>query len=120
MPVVELRVRDRFEAGHYLPGHHKCGRQHGHSYKVEITVRAKVGKNGIGVNFGTLKDILRRWIIAVLDHHNLNDFFEIPTAENIAIWIFRRLNKLLTVKGKSELVNVTVWETENCGVTYPG
>jgi 6-pyruvoyltetrahydropterin/6-carboxytetrahydropterin synthase len=37
---VRIRKRFRFESSHVLPHHTgKCARLHGHSYRLEVTVR---------------------------------------------------------------------------------
>jgi len=46
-----------------------------------------------------------------LDHQYLNDFFENPTAENLAKWIFDQIGEL-----NPEYVEV--WESEKASVRY--
>jgi 6-pyruvoyltetrahydropterin/6-carboxytetrahydropterin synthase len=55
-------------------------------------------------------------VMAALDHQVLNtvEGLENPTAENIAIWIFRKLS---TIDGISKVV---VHETEFSRAVYPG
>ena len=63
-------------------------------------------------DFDTIKAVVRAEAIDVLDHQNLNDFIENPTAEQIVMWIWRRLDSQLT--GLDELV---LWETPtSCAV----
>lgn len=89
----------RFEAAHQLPDHDgKCQRLHGHSYKMEVTVR----RNGDGVvregpkagmvfDFGDLKAAVASLIEDVLDHHYLNDTipteYHPTTAENLCRYV---------------------------------
>ncbi|PWV57262.1 6-carboxytetrahydropterin synthase [Nocardiopsis sp. L17-MgMaSL7] len=77
-----------FEAGHRLEGlppGHKCSRQHGHSYQVEVilTAPALTGP-GFVTDFGDLAPF-KAYLDTELDHHYLNDVlpFE-PTSENLA------------------------------------
>jgi len=63
-------------------------------------------------DFDVIKRVVRNEAIDVLDHQSLNDFLENPTAEQIAMWIWRRLEPHLT--GLDELV---LWETKtSCAV----
>ena len=91
---VELTKEYRFEAAHLLPrvpAGHKCARVHGHSYKVEIAIRAPVNpETGWLIDFGVIDDA---WevLFARFDHHNLNEVpgLENSTCENIAIYVWR-------------------------------
>jgi 6-pyruvoyltetrahydropterin/6-carboxytetrahydropterin synthase len=53
-------------------------------------------------DFETIKQVVRAEVIDVLDHQNLNDFIDNPTAEQIVMWIWRRLDPALD--GLDELV----------------
>lgn len=108
----------RFEAAHQLPGHKgKCANLHGHSYRLEITVRGPIKETlgesdtGMVMDFGDLSRIVRSLIIEQLDHQNLNEATGIhTTAENIVHWIWERL-----VAGLDEslLYRIRLWETES-------
>jgi len=50
-----------------------------------------------------------------VDHTNLNDFIENPTAENIASWMWQRLEGKLP--GLAEL---RLWEVPTACVVYRG
>jgi 6-pyruvoyltetrahydropterin/6-carboxytetrahydropterin synthase len=77
----------------------KCANRngHGHNYTVEVTVAGEVDPvSGFVVDLKQLKDILEHEVIRVYDHRHLNpevpEFREsIPTTENIAIAIWKRL-----------------------------
>jgi len=63
-------------------------------------------------DFETIKQVVRAQAIDVLDHQNLNDFIENPTAEHIVMWLWKRLDPKLD--GLEELV---LWETAtSCAV----
>ncbi len=67
---------------------------------------------GMIQDFETIREIVRTQAIDALDHQNLNDFIENPTAEHIVMWIWRRLDAQL--EGLDELV---LWETvTSCAV----
>ena len=77
----------------------KCANRqgHGHNYTLEVTVAGEIDPvSGFVVDLKQLKDILEREVVSVYDHRHLN--FEvpefatvIPTTENIAVAIWRRL-----------------------------
>jgi 6-pyruvoyltetrahydropterin/6-carboxytetrahydropterin synthase len=70
---------------------------YGHNYALEVEVEGKVDpQTGMVVNLTDLDRILKEEIDVPLDHNNLNrdvpDFASTPpTAENLAVWIWRRL-----------------------------
>jgi 6-pyruvoyltetrahydropterin/6-carboxytetrahydropterin synthase len=109
-----------FEAAHALPNageNHRCRRLHGHSYRVELRLEGAVDPvTGFVADFfaieGAFKPLLER-----LDHQYLNDIEGLgnPTAENIAIWIWRQMKPELP-----QLAIVAVFETEDCFVEYGG
>jgi 6-pyruvoyltetrahydropterin/6-carboxytetrahydropterin synthase len=71
---------------------------HGHNYTVEVTVAGEIDPvTGFVVDLKRLKEILDEQVIAVYDHRHLNlevDDFKavLPTTENIAVAIWRRLD----------------------------
>ena len=107
-----------FDSAHWLPNvpeGHKCGRLHGHTYKVTLAVEGDLDPTlGWIVDFGDLKDIWKP-LEKRLDHFCLNDIegLENPTAENMARWIFEELSGALP-----QLADVTVSETENTTAVY--
>jgi 6-pyruvoyltetrahydropterin/6-carboxytetrahydropterin synthase len=63
-------------------------------------------------DFDRLEGIVGEAIVDVLDHQNLNDFIENPTAENIVLWIWKRLEPSLT-----RLDELVLWETQtSCAI----
>lgn len=78
----------------------KCANRngHGHNYKLEVTVAGEIDPvSGFVVDLKELKEILEREVIAVYDHRHLNyevpEFASaIPTTENIAVAIWKRLD----------------------------
>ncbi len=110
-----------FSASHILHGHTgKCGRLHGHNWKVEVKARTEtLNSIGIGIDFQDLKSALRP-IIDYLDHYHLNDLPEFqthnPTAENVSKFIYWALRKNLPPEIKLDAV--TLWETDRSSVCY--
>jgi 6-pyruvoyltetrahydropterin/6-carboxytetrahydropterin synthase len=60
----------KFSACHFIAGHEKCGRLHGHSYVVSIKLHGSIGDHGMIMDFIPLKKALRG-IADDLDHRVL-------------------------------------------------
>ena len=56
-----------FSACHMIPAHKKCSRLHGHTYALHARIHGKQDKSGMIVDFGVVKDAMRK-IIDELDH----------------------------------------------------
>lgn len=106
-----------FEASHILPKHPgKCGRMHGHSYKLTVLVDGPVEKDsGMVIDFFAIKDIVKEEILNKYDHRHMNDYFDNPTAENMAQEFFKVINEKLKKKtnGKVKLSSLRLYETSN-------
>jgi 6-pyruvoyl tetrahydropterin synthase/QueD family protein len=109
-----------FEAAHrlpYVPAEHKCHRLHGHSFRVEVHVRGEVDPStGWILDFADIKAAFQP-LHMQLDHNYLNEIvgLENPTSENIAAWVWERLER--TLPG---LFRVIVRETCTSGCVYSG
>lgn len=111
--IATLRRTYTFEAAHrlpHVPAGHKCGRMHGHSYRVTVLVRGKISAMGWVCDFAEI-DAVARPVIARLDHSMLNDVLWNPTSENLCAWLLR---ELATVP---HLYAVEVCETERSACT---
>ncbi len=94
-----------FDAAHYLTEYKgKCERLHGHTYTLEVVVEDEQKGDGMVIDFNELKKVVNEAIIDKLDHSNMNDFFDTPTSENIAKWIFDELSNRLRIH------SVKLWE----------
>jgi 6-pyruvoyltetrahydropterin/6-carboxytetrahydropterin synthase len=125
---------------HFCYGHRllnydgKCRNLHGHNGKAVVTVEAtELDRLGMVVDFTRIKKLLGSWIDDELDHRMIlhrDDpalpelkrlgepvvVVEVnPTAENIAKMIFDHARA-----AGLEVVEVTLWETENSFATYRG
>lgn len=101
-----------FHAAHTLHWHPgKCARPHGHSYTFEIRLTGELDKNGIIIDFDVLRPAVEALVLDHLDHSDLNDRFENPTAEIVCTWIFERLVGTLQT-----LEEVRLWETADSSV----
>ncbi len=114
---MRVRRRFRFEAAHLLPNHPgKCRNLHGHSYVLDVTVDRPVDpESGMAIDFADLKQCVKKEVIDRLDHKNINDLMENPTAEVMALWIWKRLEQPLP-----GLVEIELHETRDCSVVYRG
>jgi len=107
-----LRVRDRFQAAHYLREYQgKCEKVHGHTFHVEVAIRVEeLDRIGIGIDFAKIKRILAELLP---DHTLLNEVFSFnPSAENLSRFLYLELKKQFPVTA------VTVWESEDASATY--
>jgi 6-pyruvoyltetrahydropterin/6-carboxytetrahydropterin synthase len=117
---VSIYKEFTFEAAHKLPNvpdGHKCGRLHGHSYRIRIHLSGDIDPTlGWFIDFSDVKKIFSP-ILEQLDHHYLNaiEGLENPTAEVIAIWVWDKLNSELPT-----LTGIELMETCTCGVLYQG
>lgn len=90
--------------------------EHGHSYVIEVTVAGAVDpETGMVVNLSHVDEVLRREFVSAVDHRHLNrdvDFLQgvMPTAENIALAAFHRLQPAFN---PARLLKVRVVESEN-------
>jgi 6-pyruvoyltetrahydropterin/6-carboxytetrahydropterin synthase len=118
--IVELVKEFRFEAAHRLPrvpAGHKCARLHGHSFVCEITARGEVDPNtGWFIDYAEITEAFEPLRLR-LDHYYLNeiDGLENATSENLARWIWERLEA--TLPG---LYRVTIRETCTARCDYLG
>ena len=120
--MITVTKRFSFEACHHLPYYKgACHNIHGHSYKLDVTVGGEViedknnEKCGMIIDFKDLKEIVNR-VVNHLDHSNLNEYFENPTAEimvnEIGIIISHNLPNNIY------LVSVKLWETDTSYAEY--
>ena len=116
---AELVKTFRFEAAHWLPNvpeGHKCGRLHGHSYRVDVHVTGRPDpETGWVVDFGDIKRIVEA-VLDDLDHRKLNDIpgLENSTSEMLGGYLWSRIAPDLP-----GLSAITIWESETsrCTVT---
>ena len=103
----------------------KCANRngHGHNYTLEVTVSGEIdATTGFVVDLKQLKDVLEREVVSVYDHRHLNleipEFKSaIPTTENIAIAVWKRLDG--KISGAS-LHRVRVYELPDLFADYYG
>jgi 6-pyruvoyltetrahydropterin/6-carboxytetrahydropterin synthase len=98
---------------------------HGHNYVLEVTLEGDPDPvTGMIFDLKTLKEVIQKNVVEPMDHRFLN--YEVPpfdkivpTAENVAAEIWKRLEPQL--KGeRARLKNVRLFETEDLYVDYAG
>lgn len=134
--MIYLTRRVEFSASHYYHNSAlsaeenrqifgKCNNPHGHghNYALEVTVAGEVDPGtGMVVNVKDLKKLLETEVLEPMDHKFLNlevpEFAtRIPTTENIAIEIWKRLDGKLTL---ARLHRIRLYETADLYVDYLG
>lgn len=107
----------------------KCGRVHGHTYRVVCHFEFEYMQDGITMLFSDIDKVVEP-IVKQYDHYlllfkedplcdifNTNEepYIELPfetSAENLAIWIFRQ------IKSKLPIIKIELSETETSTVVY--
>jgi len=123
MSCFSIKKRFTFEAAHYLPHHDgKCQRLHGHSWVGWVEVRGSKlqssgPQTGMLLDFGDISTAVKPLVDDYLDHYCLNETLNIesPTSEEIARWVFDRLE----CRGLP-VAAVTIRETCTSECTYRG
>lgn len=107
--MLTISKEFHFSASHVLdllPAWHPCARMHGHNYIVVLELSARpedLTPAGFVRDYRELGEF-KQWVDDTLDHRHLNETIGggSPSAENLAIWIFRcwidRLPELTAVK----------------------
>jgi 6-pyruvoyltetrahydropterin/6-carboxytetrahydropterin synthase len=132
---VSLSRRYRFAASHRLHSfafdadtnrrlYGKCNSPygHGHNYTLEVTFTGAVEPaTGMIANLGELDPFVQREVIEVFDHKYLNEELaqfrdRVPTTENVAREIFRRVRDFPGAK----LERVRIEETSKNSFEYTG
>lgn len=144
---MRITKQIEWDMGHRVTNHvSKCRNLHGHRYKAQICLEGgivmenNVSEEGMVLDFSDLKKLSMKFVHDVLDHgfmvwdkdKILVSFFKknsdqksiivpfVPTAENIAEWIFNQLDRHIEDKYKTglKLFSVTVWETPTSSAEY--
>ena len=103
----------------------KCNNDHGHghTYGLEVTVEGEIDpETGYVMDFKELKRIVEERVVRGVERRHLNydvDFLQgiNPTAENIAVAIWKRLSGAVP---RAELKRITLHETGKNSVVFEG
>jgi 6-pyruvoyltetrahydropterin/6-carboxytetrahydropterin synthase len=118
-----LTIEDSFASAHQLRGYKgKCENLHGHNWKVILTVKGDIlDDTGLLIDFHILKKRLKE-VLEGVDHRNINEvppFDEInPSSENLARYIYNKMEENLSDEGRVSMDEVTVWESATSRCTY--
>ena len=127
--MFEVRITDDFAAAHFLRDYNgKCENLHGHNYKAYVHVEGnELDEGGMLLDFTLLKTALKE-VLSKIDHTNLNDiaiFDQNPSAERIAVYIYKNMLKVLSEKGldlsknsNRRISKVDVFETDKNRARY--
>jgi 6-pyruvoyltetrahydropterin/6-carboxytetrahydropterin synthase len=137
--MIQLTRRATFSASHYYWNDAwtaeknrevfgRCSNRngHGHNYTLEVTIAGEPDAvTGFVVDLKWLKDAIEREVLAAYDHRHLNlevpEFAKtIPTTENIAIAVWKRLEGAIAAAGGARLSRVRVYETPEIFAEFRG
>ena len=96
---------------------------HGHNYELIVKFEGEIDQDtGMVMDLSDLKKIIVREVEDVLDHKNLNldiDYFrdKIPSTENLAVFIWNKLNDSIELEGN---LSIVLYETPRNFVEYSG
>lgn len=102
----------------------EAARDHGHNYVLEVTLEGEPDPvTGMVYDLRRLKQILNQEVVEPMDHRSLNREVPafarvVPTVENLAIEIWRRLRPHFD--GVTRLYSLRLYETEDLFVDYQG
>jgi len=125
---IFLTGEGHFDAAHNLVNYvGKCAQMHGHRWVVKAEfgpyTEVELDQAGIAVDFKAVKKVLND-VIDPFDHEYLNNFFERPSAELIALRIFRDMKQIIRASAElsatAKLYAVEVFESpeSKCRVTH--
>lgn len=135
---MQLTRRAEFSASHYchnpklseaenqaLYGVNAHRNGHGHNFVVEVTIEGEPDPvTGMVFDLRALKEIINAEVVDPMDHRSLNHEVPpfdqvVPTTENIAVEIWRRLQHRIDLPN-AKLKNVRLFETADLYVDYAG
>ena len=135
MNEITVIRKEHFNAAHRLHNNNwsdeknieifgKCNNPnyHGHNYDLDVMVTGILNTDtGYLIDMKILSEIIKSEVLNYMDHKNLNldisEFKELnPTAENIAIIIYNRINNKINSNLK---LKIRLYETQRNIVEYP-
>ncbi|MBQ2645167.1 6-carboxytetrahydropterin synthase QueD [bacterium] len=118
--MFEIQAESMFSAAHHLLNYNgECENQHGHNWKVIVSVRgSQLDKSNILVDFKILKKELNK-VLDLIDHKDINEleYFkgQSPSSEMIAKFIYEKL-----LEKFDNMYSVAVYETPTSCAKYYG
>lgn len=112
--VFEITKAAFFDAAHFIeqgPEDHRYRKLHGHSFKVEVSVKGEMQAEGWVADLETL-DVALKAVAAELDHGLLNDKpgLDVPTLERLCLYFVERLKPQFPGLSRVELSRPTIGE----------
>ena len=106
-----------FDAAHrlpHVPEGHKCGRMHGHTYRVRVWFGGPIDDRGMIVDYAEIGEKVGA-VLARVDHSVLNKVPGLgnPTTEILAPWLFEQIKADLP-----ELFRIEIAESATTGCVY--
>lgn len=123
--MYEVGVVDHFEAAHSLKGDFgPASRKHGHTYRVELTVRgAQLRSDGTLCDMGQLSQALQR-VVAELQFRDLDEVAAFQgkntTAEVVAQHVFAEMRTRIQNRASLASMGVRVWESPGAFAAIDG
>lgn len=120
----KLKLEMKFDAAHHLPGYKgECSRAHGHTWRVIVSIISKtLDRQHMVIDFKEIKKIVNQF-----DHQDVNEFIAHPTAENIAVYIYHKIDShlkeqanLCATAARPIIECVTVFESEGASISVRG
>ncbi len=136
-PQVEITCRQAFSASHQLcdpalsPEENErvfgaCSRLHGHNYELAVSVLGPVSTaTGMVMDLTRLGELVQEQLIGPVEHCHLNrdvSFLRglVPTAENLAVRFWERLEPCLEPFEGCRLSRIRVYESRTSYADYRG
>lgn len=133
-----------FSAAHVLEGHPKCGRMHGHNYKVVVTLCAqKLNTASMVLDFGLMDDKLKpyfdqfdhrflasaenfvgTWVAESLPVRDLillsgrGVRADRSTCETLAELFYCEIHRIMLTEFQVGVMGVEVWESDKSSATF--
>ena len=119
--IVSVTKEFTFDSCHQLLAYNgPCERLHGHTYKLQVTIKGTPDHRGMVLDSKDLKKVCNEKIVDILDHYNLNDKLDFnTTAENMVVYFYDVIKDFCEDKEYS-VVCVRLWETPTSYAEYRG
>jgi len=116
---MQVGKQFKFDAAHHIEGHPLCGKTHGHTWTLTVTLTGVLDSKGMLIDFHRL-GVLVRGYIGLIDHEDINEVFtnesmfqDLPiTAETLSIWFATNLANCLKSYSNLDQVGCRVQEGE--------
>lgn len=139
--IIRVTRHEEFELSHVLSGYDGgCGRLHGHTYKLEVTLQGpQTQPFGMVMDFKDLKRVMKtvipdhyfvyyeqdevgKDIASTLDRHGImsKSFPFVTTAENMVAYFAKLIEEAVHSMGYTDVqvAEAKLWETSNSYATY--